>query len=147
MPIYHHHRHHHRRLIIWLSGMQRGSRGKILKYSQQDLENAVHAVQNGESIRQVAKTFGVTRSTIGDQLTGRFDIQVPSIHGGPPAIPKNIEDKIVASVKKAAKMGIGLSQRQILERTNTLCKRIKLQSSYPNFHAGKDWWQGVRRRS
>ena len=25
-------------------------------------------------------------------------------------------------------------------------KRLKLTSSFPNLYAGKDWWQGVRRR-
>lgn len=126
--------------------MQRGSRGKILNYNHQDLENAVRAVERGDSIRHASKTYNVPKSTIGDRLSGRFDIQIPPVHGRPPAIPKDIEDKIVESVKKAAEMGVGLSRKQMLDRTNSLYKRLKLTTSYPKFHAGKDWWQGVRRR-
>ena len=42
-------------------------------------------------IRQAAKTYNVPKSTIGDRLTGRFDMDVPSVHGRPPAIPKDID--------------------------------------------------------
>ena len=134
--------------IIWLSAMLRAplKRGKILQYNRQDLENAVKAVEAGDSIRQASAKYGIPRSTIGDRISGRFDIKEPVVHGRPPAIPFAIENKIVASVKMAAKMGVGLSRKQILTRTYILCKRIKMQTSYPNFKAGKDWWEGVKRR-
>ena len=121
-------------------------RGKILQYNRQDLENAVKAVEAGDSIRQASVKYGIPRSTIGDRISGRFDIKEPVVHGRPPAIPFAVENKIVASVKMAAKMGVGLSRKQILTRTYILCKRIKMQTSYPNFKAGKDWWEGVKRR-
>jgi hypothetical protein len=90
--------------------------------------------------------FNVPKSTIGDRISGRFDINQPVQHGRPPAIPIDIENKIVSSVKMAAKLGVGLSRKQILARTNVLCKRTKIQIAYPNFKAGKDWWDGLRRR-
>ena len=137
--------------IIWLSAMSAMlrapvKRGKILKYNRQDLENAVKAVETGDSIRQASAKYGILRSTIGDCISGRFDIKKPVVHGSPPAIPFATENKIVASVKMAAKMCVGLSRKQILTRTYILCKRIKMQTSYPNFKAGKDWWEGVKRR-
>jgi hypothetical protein len=63
-----------------------------------------------------------------------------------PAIPAEIEEKVVDAVKTAAKLGVDLSRKQIIARTNVLCMRIKLQTSYPNYRAGKDWWEGVKRR-
>ena len=120
--------------------------GKNLQYSKQNLENAVIAVQCGESIRQASVKYGIPKSTIGDRISGRFDISKPIVHGRPPAIPNEIEKKIVESVKMAAKMGVGLSRKQILARTHILCKQIKIQTTYDNFKAGKDWWVGVKRR-
>ena len=121
-------------------------KGKNLQYSKQNLENAVIAVQCGESIRLASVKYGIPKSTIGDRISGRFDISKPIVHGRPPAIPNEIEKKIVESVKMAAKMGVGLSRKQILARTHILCKRIKIQTTYDNFKAGKDWWVGVKRR-
>ncbi|XP_052268856.1 jerky protein homolog-like isoform X1 [Dreissena polymorpha] len=129
---------------IWLSAMAR-KRGKILQYDHYDLEQALNAVKAGESIRNAALKFNVPKSTLGDRISGRFDVIKPR-HGRPPAIPVEIEEKIVKSVKMAAKLGVGLSRKSILLRTNVLCRRIKLETSYTNFKAGKDWWEGVKRR-
>ncbi|XP_045169801.2 uncharacterized protein LOC123532438 [Mercenaria mercenaria] len=46
----------------------------------------------------------------------------------------------------AARRGIGVTRKQVLMRTSVLCKRLRIGSGYPNFVAGKDWWEGVRRR-
>lgn len=35
---------------------------------------------------------------------------------------------------------------KVLSRTSTLCKRTKIGSGYDTFTAGKDWWEGVKRR-
>ncbi|MES9881787.1 MAG: helix-turn-helix domain-containing protein [Sedimenticola sp.] len=119
-------------------------RGKTLNYNPEDLEKAVTAVTEGMSIRKAATTFGVPRATVGDRASGRFETNVQ--HGRPPCIPKVLEAKMVESVKIAARRGIGLTRKQILVRTNVLCKRSKIGSGYPNFKAGKDWWEGVKRR-
>ncbi|KAH3876171.1 hypothetical protein DPMN_000038 [Dreissena polymorpha] len=47
----------------------------------------------------------------------------------------------------ASRRGIGLTRKQILARTNVLCKRTKIGSGHRNFVAGKDWWEGVKRRN
>jgi len=47
--------------------------------------------------------------------------------------------------RQAADKGVGLSRKQNLDRTNTLYKGLNWRQVNPNFHAGKDWWQGERR--
>ncbi|MES9884670.1 MAG: helix-turn-helix domain-containing protein [Sedimenticola sp.] len=111
-----------------------------MKYGTDALEEAMKAVSAGMSVRKAAQTFGVPKSTIGDRVSGKHELHVQ--HGRPPAVPATIENKLVETVKTAA----GLSRKQIIIRTNVLCKRIKITSSYTNFHAGKDWWEGVKRR-
>jgi len=57
-----------------------------------------------------------------------------------------IEEIIVNSVKTAAKLGMDLSRKQIMPRTQELCKRMGLGQSYTNFKASKDWFHGLMNR-
>ena len=134
--------------IIWLSdsAILRAKRGKILKYRNAELEQAVKAVEAGESIRKASIQFNVPKSTIGDRVSGIFDISKPIQHGRPPAIHAHIENKIVSILKMATRLRMGLSRKEYFIRTSVLCKRPKIKKAYPNFKAGKDWWEGVRRR-
>lgn len=86
-------------------------RGKILRYNQKDLVNTVNP---GKSIGQAAARFNVPRSTIGDRMSCRFNTDEPLFHGRQPAIPAEIENEIVAAVKMAAKLGVGLCRRHII---------------------------------
>ena len=72
-------------------------RGKILKYNRQDLENAVKAVETGDSIRQASAKYGIPRSTIGDRISGRFDIKEPVVHGSPPPLQFHLQPRIKSS--------------------------------------------------
>jgi hypothetical protein len=96
------------------------------------------------SVRAASEAFSVPRSTIGDRLTGKHDLNTK--HGRPPAIPMYIEETIVKTIKKASKLGVGLSQKQIMSRTNFLCQHMKVGGSYKNFKAGKRWFDGLMRR-
>lgn len=119
-------------------------RGKTLNYSPSQLTDAVQACENGMSIRKAAKTFQIPKSTIADRISGRFPVNVT--HGRPCAIPHEIESKIVECVKIAAERGIGLSRKQVILRANVLCQRLNIKTSYPNFKAGKNWFEGLKKR-
>lgn len=120
-------------------------RGKTQNYDRQALEKAVCAVKDGSlSVRKAAEQFGVPKSTIGDRISGKHELHVKN--GRPPCIPREIEEKIVHALKIAARRGIGLTRRQVLSRTNLLCKRMKIGSGYKKFKAGKDWFEGLKKR-
>jgi hypothetical protein len=120
-------------------------RGKTLNYDQAALEQAVQEVRAGRmSVRLAAESFSVPKSTIGDRLSGKYSMNVN--HGRPPALPRNVEEVIVKSLKMAAKQGMGLSRKQIMRRTNVLCQRMNVRHSYKNFKAGKDWFNGLMHR-
>lgn len=121
------------------------NRGKTQNYTPEILEKAVKAVQDGQmSIRKASEQFNIPRSTIGDRISGKHELHVPN--GRPPAIPRDIELQVVEAVKMAARRGIGLTRNQILARTQMLCKNLSIKGTYGNFKAGKDWWEGVKRR-
>lgn len=121
------------------------NRGKTLSYDQSQLQQAVECVQSSNlSIRKASQHFGIPNSTKADRISGKYSVSVT--HGRPPALAPEIENKIVSSVKMASKLGIGLSRKQVLQRANTLCKRMDIETTYSNFQAGKDWWEGVKKR-
>ncbi|XP_045181703.2 tigger transposable element-derived protein 6-like [Mercenaria mercenaria] len=119
-------------------------RGKTMNYDTKQLADALKAHQNGMSIREASKAYNIPKSTLADRASGRYEVNVT--HGRPCAIPIEVEKKIVVRVKVAAERGIGISRKQLLLRTNVLCQRIQVHTSYKNFHAGKNWWEGLKRR-
>ena len=122
------------------------SRGKTLQYPRGDLEKAVKAVESGAmSIRKASELHHVPKSTIADRVSGRFDLNAKP--GRKPALPRVVEDKIVETVKLAAKSGMGVSRKNLLKRTGTLCKRLKIET--PMFKKGvpgNAWWEGLKKR-
>jgi hypothetical protein len=45
--------------------------------------------------------------------------------GRKPALPLELENSIVQSVKRTSQLGVGVSRKQLLTRTGTLVKRLK----------------------
>ena len=70
--------------------------------------------------------------------------------GRKPVLPKAVEDKIVDTVKLAAsskKSGMGVSRKGLLKHTDTLCKRLKIETSmFKKGIPGNAWWEGVKKR-
>ena len=122
------------------------SRGKTLQYPRGDLEKAVKAVESGAmSIGKASELHHVPKSTIADRVSGRFDLNAKP--GRKPALPRVVEDKIVETVKLAAKSGVGVSRKNLLKRTGTLCKRLTIEM--PMFKKGVPgiaWWEGLKKR-
>ncbi|KAK3108154.1 hypothetical protein FSP39_002119 [Pinctada imbricata] len=119
-------------------------RGKEMGYSLTQMEEAVKAVKEGRfSIRGASKEFSVPKSTLQDKISGRTEVGVPL--GRRPALPVEMENKIVQTVKTAARQGMGITRRQLLQRTGVLCKRTKL-NAFKNGAPTKDWWQSLKKR-
>ena len=112
-------------------------RGKTIQYSNEQLEKAVIVVKNGAmSLRKAAELH---------QVPGRFGLDVKP--GRKPVLPKAVEEKIVDTVKLAAKSGMGVTRKGLLKRTRTLCKRLKIET--PMFKKGipgNAWWERVKKR-
>ncbi|XP_069112283.1 tigger transposable element-derived protein 6-like [Argopecten irradians] len=119
-------------------------RGPLLKYDRNDLVNAVNAVKNGSmSVRRAAAEFNVPKSTLGDKVSGRSDVE--SKMGRPPALPESVEGNIVENVLEASKRGMGISRRQLFARTAILCRKMKA-TPFKKALPSRGWWEGVKRR-
>ena len=62
-----------------------------------------------------------------------------------PALPEELETKIVETLKEASRQGIGVSRQQLLRRTGELCKRLRV-TPFKKINPSKDWWNGLRKR-
>ncbi|VDH90293.1 Hypothetical predicted protein [Mytilus galloprovincialis] len=121
------------------------TKSKELKYDITALENAIRSVKSGEmSVRKAAQHFNVPKSTVGDRVTGKRDLEVG--RGRKPALPLELEKSIVQSVKRASQLGVGLSRKQLLTRTGALVKKLKIKTPFKNSTPGKDWWQSLKER-
>lgn len=95
-------------------------------YDAIQLDKAVAAVKAGTSVRKASQQFGVPRTTIHDHVKGKGE---PGARPGkPPAIPVEIEDRVVKSALDAADMGFGISRGMLKAKTGQLVNRLKLST-------------------
>lgn len=96
-----------------------------MNYEQELLERVDAAVQSGLPVRQAVEKFSGPRAAICDRVSGKQS----------PALPSNIETKIVNNIKMAAKLGVGLCRKHIFNLTNVLCMHVNgwvFQQGTPN---------------
>lgn len=113
-------------------------------YSTQDLEKAVSAVRAGMSVRKASMEYSVPKTTIHDHVSGK--IEPGAKPGKPPAIPNEIEAKVVKSALEAADMGFGISRGMLKAKTGQLVNRLKLPTPFKNGVPGNMWWRGLKSR-
>lgn len=90
---------------------------KLLKYDHEKMIQAVEAVKSGAiPIRVAATKYGVPKSTLGDKMSGRSDLDTNI--GRRAALSEAVENKIVDTVLEASKRGMGISRRQLFARTS-----------------------------
>lgn len=81
------------------------------------------------------KTFKIPKSTLGNKIAGKYEVD--SKMGRKPALPENVENKLVTALKEAARQGIWISRQLLLKRTGELSKRLSV-SPLKKIHPLKD---------
>ncbi|XP_033755670.1 jerky protein homolog-like [Pecten maximus] len=112
-------------------------------HSEETLTLAINAVRGGLSVRKAAGKYGIAKSTLGDKVTNKS--QIDAKIGRKPALPDEVEKQIVDNVKRNAERGFGMSRQQLLTRTGLLCKKMSA-SVFKNGAPTKHWWQGLKTR-
>ena len=77
-------------------------------YSPENMIEAVDAVRAGASVREATAKNVVRRSTLGDRVSGRFDVSKRPVRA--PIMPKEMEDSMVAKAMSWADQGFGVSK-------------------------------------
>lgn len=86
----------------------------------------------------------VPKTTIHDHVSGK--IEPGAKPGKPPAIPVEIESKVVKSALEAADMGFGISRGMLKAKTGQLVNRLKLPTPFKDGVPGNMWWRGLKSR-
>src|SRR6218665_3244692 len=97
---------------------------KRFLWTNEDMQMAVFAVQNGTSQREAAKQYQVPRATLQKMLNGKTSIGVKP--GKKPLLRPELEKKLVDYAANRASLGIGFGKRQFLEYAGQLAKKHKV---------------------
>ena len=124
--------------------MTRVSKGLKATYPIENMLEAVEAISAWAPVREAAARYGVPKSTLGDRISGRIDVDARP--GKVPVILKEAEDSMISKVMSRADQGLGLSKRTMIARAGTLCRTVGLKNNFTNGKPGKAWWAGLKAR-
>ena len=120
---------------------------EIGKWSQETMEAALKAVNDGRKQREVARTFEIPLSTLRDRLkSGKSDI--PQL-GRKPTFTKEQEDEIKNHILLMAKMFYGVSRLELRKVVFEYAEVNEIKNDFDKSSkmAGVDWLQGFLRRN
>lgn len=110
---------------------------KILKYDENQILDAIQAVQNGMPILEASKRYKVPRTTLTYKLSGRYPIERKM---GPASyISKEHEGIIVRWILESQKKGFPISRHQLVESVKKLVTDLNLKTPFKNNKPGKKW--------
>ena len=109
-------------------------RGGYRRWESVSMQNAVKAIENGESIRRAAELYNVPRSTLHDRISGKV------IHGaksGPPAY-LNIEEEeqLTSFLLECAKIGYAHTRKQVIALVQQIVNSKGISTIVTN-----GWWE------
>jgi hypothetical protein len=85
---------------------------KNKKYTEEDMENAINAVQNKEmSQNKSAAKFGVPRSTLSDKLKNKYG----NVSGAPTLLGQAVETLLASHLIYLADIGFAFNKKEIFE--------------------------------
>lgn len=114
------------------------------KYSQEDLELAVRAVNDGMSLGEAAKQFNVPKPTLFRYKKNERNTLVKA--GRRQSIPPETEQQCVDAIIRSAKSGFPLTKSQVLIRFGRLCHELELDTQFKNGYPGDKFWRGLKQR-
>ena len=106
-------------------------------YSTADIEMALEDVSKKKmSLREVAKKYGVPKSTLSDKLHGKSPVSTKL--GRPPIIPEQVEDDMARRVILSAEQGFGLSRSAVRHKVGQLAAKMHLKTPWESI-PGPGW--------
>ena len=110
----------------------RESRGKYKSYDVESLKNAIiEDVRKGMSIRQAAETYGVSKSTLGDRVSGK--VKEDCKPGPPPYLTCLEEEELASFLIRCAEIGFPRTRTQVLGLVQQIVTTRGLNKLYNNF--------------
>ncbi|XP_063911278.1 uncharacterized protein LOC135128298 [Zophobas morio] len=118
------------------------------QWSKEDLENAIQAVRNGESIRKASKKFSIPFSTLQERIKKNLPITGPSL-GRHSTFSSEEEKSMAENIKLLAKLFYGLNPLEVRRAAYVYAEKHNIQHRFNKVKqlAGKDWLYGFLKRN
>lgn len=114
------------------------------KYSQEDVYNALEAIQKGVTIRKAAEQFKVPKTTLWAKLDEI--IPVEGVRGPNTILTYNEEKHIVKWIFHCSERGFPISKSQLFQTIQKLVIELKRPNPFTNNMPGRHWWESFCRR-
>nr|CAI5824539.1 unnamed protein product [Callosobruchus analis] len=116
---------------------QRGS--SRADWTEQQLKDAVEAVQNGMSLNEASKQFGIPWSTLKRRITN--GCLTKKALGGPPVLTQECEKKMVKHIIKLQKFGFAPTRSEVRTMAYKLAEKCNQHHKFNREKetAGMDW--------
>ncbi|KAJ8926583.1 hypothetical protein NQ314_021036 [Rhamnusium bicolor] len=110
------------------------------------MRRALHEIrENGLSICEASKRFGVPRTTIQDRIHGRID-DIARKTGPKPLLTNKGEKNIVDWIKNIAKCGFPLKKSDLIQTVKKILKDSKKESLFKGRKPGQKWYYNFFKR-
>ena len=113
------------------------TRNRPIRYKDYDSEvmsKAMDAVLDGMSVRKAAETYGVPKSTLGDRVSGKVDLDAKP--GPTPYLTTFEEEELASFLIRCAKIGYPRTRSQVLGLVQQIVNSKGLDASVSN-----GWWE------
>lgn len=125
----------------------KGTKGDKLKYSHQNMLDAVAAVKEGKmGYKKACKAFGVTRSALQKRVQGKVSLESHGA-GHPTVLSSETEKELVECLKIMGKWGIGLIRDELLDIVGQYVNSLRLETPFKDGRPGVDWYYNFMQRN
>ena len=115
-----------------------------MKWSEEDMKEAIMHVQQHHNISAAARLHGVPKTTLHDRLSGRSSSGAKVGH--PTTLTQEEEDEIAETCIVFAEWGFGLGRREVESVVQEFLKVTNRKNPFKDGVPGEGWWSGFLKR-
>lgn len=114
------------------------------KYTDGDVHRALEEIQDGASVSESARKYGIPRSTLSEKRSGRHPIEYRM---GPDTVLSQEEESLLEKwIFHVADAGFPISKDQLLDSVQMLLNKSKRKTIFTENRPGRKWYESFTRR-
>nr|CAH7761080.1 unnamed protein product [Callosobruchus chinensis] len=121
-------------------------KSKEPRYSEENLNRSLEEIGTGRlTVHKASILYGVPFTTLYGRVRGTRGA-IKKTRGSSIALGESIEDFLAVSIKTLAKLGFGLSRKEILELVGNFVCKNDITTPFKNGLPGEDWFLNFKKR-